>query len=124
MKNDTNFRLVYSTELGQICPYCNKSVSQCTCKTPKTGIKQDGIKRDGIIRVGRETKGRKGKGVSTITGLPLTLDQIHNLAKQLKQKCGSGGTVKEGIVEIQGDHRDTIIDELTKLGYPVKRSGG
>jgi len=115
----SNTRLVYSTEPGRICPRCNRSVSECKCQSPKAAIP-----RDGIVRVGRETKGRKGKGVTVITGLPMTLDQIHDLAKQLKQKCGSGGTVKEGVIEIQGDHRDALIEELSKRGYTVKRSGG
>jgi translation initiation factor 1 len=74
--------------------------------------------------VGRETKGRAGKGVTTITGLPLPLAQIEALAAQLKKRCGSGGTVRNGVVEIQGDHRDLIVAELVKLGWPAKRSGG
>ena len=76
------------------------------------------------VRVGRETAGRGGKGVSVITGLPLTPDQLEDLAKQLKKRCGSGGTVRNGVVEIQGDHRDLLVQELTRLGYPAKRSGG
>ena len=72
----------------------------------------------------RETKGRKGKGVSLITGVPLNDNDLRTLAKQLKQKCGSGGTVKNGVIEIQGDHRDTLMAELKKKGYTVKKSGG
>lgn len=116
MKDST---LVYSTESGANCPKCKKPLKKCVCKQQKPQPK-----RDGIVRVGRETKGRKGKGVSTVTGLPLTLDQIADVAKKLKQKCGSGGTVKDAVIEIQGDHRDTIIEELTKQGFTVKRSGG
>jgi translation initiation factor 1 len=74
--------------------------------------------------VGRETKGRKGKGVTIITGVPLAYSELINLGKQLKKKCGSGGTVKEGVIEIQGDHRDRLVDELKKQGWTVKRSGG
>ncbi len=76
------------------------------------------------VRVGRETSGRSGKGVSVITGLPLTGDALAALATQLKKRCGSGGTVRDGVIEIQGDHRDTLVQELTRLGYPAKRSGG
>ncbi len=76
------------------------------------------------VRVGRETAGRSGKGVSVITGLPLTGDALTALATQLKKRCGSGGTVRDGVIEIQGDHRDLLVQELTRLGYPAKRSGG
>jgi translation initiation factor 1 len=76
------------------------------------------------VRVGRETKGRAGKGVTVITGLPLRGDQLEALASQLKRRCGSGGTVKAGTIEIQGDHRDTLVTELTRLGFSAKRSGG
>jgi translation initiation factor 1 len=76
------------------------------------------------VRVGRETSGRSGKGVSVITGLPLTGDALTTLATQLKKRCGSGGTVRDGVIEIQGDHRDLLVQELTRLGYPAKRSGG
>jgi translation initiation factor 1 len=81
-------------------------------------------RRDGVVRVSRETKGRKGKGVTLISGVPLHPDGLRALAKEFKQTCGSGGTVKEGIIEIQGDHRDFLVDALQKKGYTVKRSGG
>lgn len=77
-----------------------------------------------MVRVGRETQGRGGKGVSTITGLPLPQPALEELAKQLKKRCGSGGTVRTGVIEIQGDHRDLLVAELIRLGYPAKRSGG
>ena len=76
------------------------------------------------VRVGRETKGRAGKGVSVITGLPLTGVALEELASQLKKRCGSGGTVRNGTIEIQGDHRDTLVAELVRLGYGAKRSVG
>lgn len=76
------------------------------------------------VRVGRETKGRAGKGVTVITGLPLAPPQLEELARQLKRRCGSGGTVRGNAIEIQGDHRDTLVAELIALGYPAKRSGG
>lgn len=79
---------------------------------------------DGIVRVGRQTKGRKGAGVTVITGLPLTPDALREMAKKLKKRCGSGGTVKDGVIEIQGDHRDLLVELLQKEGYDAKRSGG
>ncbi len=79
---------------------------------------------DGIVRVGRETKGRKGKGMTVITGVPLHPEGLKDLAKILKQKCGTGGTVKDRTIEIQGDHRDLLMAELEQRGYTVKRSGG
>jgi len=79
---------------------------------------------DGIVRVGRETKGRKGKGVTIVTGLKLSGPALEALGSQLKKRCGSGGTVKDGTIEIQGDHRDLVVAELEKLGWTVKRVGG
>jgi translation initiation factor 1 len=76
------------------------------------------------VRVGREIKGRAGKGVTTVTGLPLSMADIDALAAKLKKRCGSGGTVRDSVIEIQGDHRDVIVAELLKLGWPAKRSGG
>ena len=110
---------VYSTGHGRICPGCGKPVAQCDCRQKKAAPGGDGV-----VRVGRETKGRKGKGVTVITGLPLDHDGLQGLAKQLKQRCGAGGTVKGVAIEIQGDHRDRLVEELTRLGYTVKRSGG
>ena len=119
MKKNNNADLVYSSEHGRMCPRCEKPVATCIC-----GKKKVSPKSDGIVRLMRETKGRKGKGVSLVTGLPLNNDDLQTLAKHLKQKCGSGGTVKNGVIEIQGDHRDILIAELTKKGYTVKKSGG
>lgn len=123
--------LVYSTVHGRMCPDCGKPVSTCKCRKKKASPKNDGMmqkqtapKNDGIVRVSRETKGRKGKGMTIITGVPLHPDGIKDLARELKQTCGTGGTVKAGIIEIQGDHRDLLVEELTKRGWTVKRSGG
>lgn len=117
--HDKGSRLVYSTEFGTMCPDCNKPKTACICRKKKPEPP-----RDGIVRLMRETKGRKGKGVTLISGLPLEGDALKHLAKSLKQKCGSGGSIKDGVVEIQGDHRATLENELGKLGYTVKRSGG
>ena len=90
---------------------------------PKPAVKPP-PKKVHTVRVGRETAGRRGKGVTTIFDLPLSEDAAKELAATLKQKCGTGGTFKDGKIEIQGDHRDKIVSELEKLGYKVKRSGG
>jgi len=111
--------LVYSTEHGSICPKCGSPTKICTCG--KSSLKQY---KDGIVRIGRETKGRKGSSVCIITGIALDEKDLKKLAKQLKQKCGTGGTVKSGNIEIQGDHRELLKDELIKHGYTVKLSGG
>ncbi len=111
--------LVYSTAHGKVCAGCGEPVTGCICNK-KTSIQAG----DGVIRLGRETKGRKGKGVTTISGVPLDHSGMLALGKELKKRCGSGGTVKEGIIEIQGDHRDMLFEELQKRGWRVKRSGG
>jgi translation initiation factor 1 len=76
------------------------------------------------VRVGREVAGRGGKGVTVITGLPFDETQLVELATRLKKLCGAGGAVKNGVIEIQGDHRDRLVAELCKLGLEAKRSGG
>ena len=76
------------------------------------------------VRVGRQTAGRAGKGVSVITGLPLQSEALEALAAQLKKMCGAGGAVRNGVIEIQGEHRDRLVAELCKLGYEARRSGG
>jgi len=111
--------LVYSTEHGRICPGCSRPVASCSCKA-KTGVPRG----DGIVRVGRQTKGRKGSGVTLVSGLSLDPDQLRELAGQLKKKCGAGGAVKDGVIEIQGEHRDLLVATLQQLGYIVKQTGG
>lgn len=76
------------------------------------------------VRVGREVAGRAGKGVSVITGLPLPVAELEALATRLKKVCGAGGAVKDGTIEIQGDHRERLVAELVKLGYEARKSGG
>ncbi|MBM3225003.1 MAG: translation initiation factor Sui1 [Candidatus Tectomicrobia bacterium] len=112
-------RTVYSSEHGRMCPACQQPLAACICRqrvTPPVG--------DGVVRVGRETKGRKGKGVTIITGVPLEPAALQQLATQLKQHCGAGGTLKDGVIELQGDHRDRVIAVLRQRGYQVKRAGG
>jgi translation initiation factor 1 len=102
-----------------MCPACGRPVAECVCRKEKAAPQGDGI-----VRVSRETKGRKGKGVTLVTGVLLDEDGFQKLATELKRKCGAGGTVKEGVIEIQGDHRDLLVAELAKRGYTVKRAGG
>ena len=113
--------LVYSTDVGRTCPRCRRAQDECRCEQRLAGKRPTG---DGTVRVGRETKGRKGKGVTVITGIPLGEDELAQLATRLKKRCGSGGTVRDGVIEIQGDHRDLLVTELSALGYRAKRSGG
>ena len=110
---------VFTTDQGRLCPDCGQPKGQCRCQ--KATPQQSG---DGIIRVGRQTKGRKGSGVTTITGLSLPPDRLRDLAGRLKKRCGAGGAVKEGVIEIQGEHRDILVQALQQLGYTVKRVGG
>ena len=112
-------RIVYSTDQGKMCPGCSKPVSDCSCKDPKMPPAGDGI-----VRIQRETKGRKGKGVTIVTGLPLAGPELKKLAKELKQKCSTGGAIKNHTLELQGDHRETLLKLLQNKGYTVKLSGG
>jgi translation initiation factor 1 len=125
MKNKRNpgsrqaeYTLVYSTSEGRICPGCSNPIDRCTCRR-----KEALPKKDGIVRVSRSSKGRKGKVVTLVTGVPLTEGQLKALALKLKQRCGAGGTIKDGTIEIQGEHRNLLVAELAELGYRVKRSG-
>ena len=111
--------IVYSSEHGKMCPGCGQPVKQCRCK--QSGQVSAG---DGVVRVARQTKGRKGAGVSLVTGVPLASAELKALAKELKKKCGSGGTVKDGVIEIQGDHRDLLVEMLEKRGFKAKKAGG
>ncbi|HXZ05378.1 MAG TPA: translation initiation factor Sui1 [Ktedonobacteraceae bacterium] len=110
-------RLVYSTDGGRIhtCPTCGQPYNQCRCDQPSI-VK----KSDGIVRVTRDRKHRGGKTVTVITGVPASKEEITMLAQQLKKLCGSGGTVKDGVIEIQGDHCEKVQAKLIELGYKVK----
>jgi translation initiation factor 1 len=118
-RKNTDSRLVYSTDGGRLCPQCLRTVTLCVC-----GKDKPAASGDGIVRLHRETKGRGGKAVTLVKGLPLSPDALKELASQLKKKCGVGGALKNGTIEIQGDQRDVLKIELEKLGYPVKISGG
>jgi translation initiation factor 1 len=111
--------VVYSTGEGRMCPACGRPLAQCACRSENARPAGDGV-----VRVGRQVQGRKGKGVTVVTGVPLRGAELESLATQLKKRCGSGGTVRDGIIEIQGDHRDLVVGELQAKGWTVKRSGG
>ncbi|MGJ7916616.1 translation initiation factor Sui1 [Massilia sp. LXY-6] len=118
MRSSSNSGLVYSTEGGRMCPACRQPVSACACKAKAV------IAGDGVVRVSRQTKGRGGKSVTVVKGLALDAAALALLGKQLRTACGSGGTVKDGVIEIQGEHCDLVMETLTKHGHHPKRAGG
>ena len=120
MKNSLNSlgSLVYSTDTGRMCPGCRQPVASCTCRQAAAP------KGDGVVRVSLQTKGRGGKVVTLVKGLALSAEALAVLGKQLRAACGAGGTVKDGVVEVQGDHVDTLLAALHKLGHSGKRAGG
>ena len=119
MKHHAKGGLVYSTETGRMCPACGQPVAQCSCRRDSSLPAADGV-----VRVSRETRGRGGKAVTVITGLALDSLALGQLGKQLRTACGTGGTVKGGTIELQGDQRDAVIGMLRKQGWNVKAAGG
>jgi translation initiation factor 1 len=117
MVNSSSSPIVYSTGKGGICPECGKPLSECPGKHPKKTVVSHG---DGIVRIRLDTKGRKGKDVTQISGIFSGEDSLQTISRQLKRKCGAGGTVKDDVVEIQGDHRKEIAAELVQQGFKVK----
>ncbi len=113
--------IVYSTGSGRMCPGCRRPVAQCVCKTAGGKALRS---HAGTVRVSRQTQGRAGRGVTLITGLALAAPELERLATELKRRCASGGTVRDGAIEIQGEHRDTVVAELARRGIAAKRSGG
>ncbi len=113
-------RVVYSTDKGRLCPQCQQALDSCRCKQQQ----QEAVIGDGKVRIQRETKGRKGKGVTLVSGLPLAGSELKKLAKELKQRCSTGGAVKDGVIEIQGDQREPLKQLLQQKGYDAKISGG
>jgi translation initiation factor 1 len=110
--------LVYSTDSGRHCPACERPVEACVCRQSAVPV------GDGIVRVRRETKGRGGKTVTTLSGVPLAEDALKELASALKKRCGCGGGLKDGVIEIQGDHVQLLLDELLRRGFKARKSGG
>ena len=119
-----NSRLVYSTDSGRICAGCRMPAAECACRKKKNPKKSSVYPDDGIVRIRREVKGRKGKTITAIFGIPLDDKELRAFAKILKQRCGTGGSVKDGVIFIQGDHRKALQDEIGKQGYTVKLAGG
>ncbi len=123
MKRSASSTLVYSTEAGRHCRYCGQAASACICrKTGSAAPKAPG--GDGIVRISRQTKGRKGSGVTVITGLALEPAALEQLARELKKRCASGGRVVDGMIEIQGEHRQSLQAILQERGFTVKLAGG
>lgn len=112
--------LVYSTDGGRMCPGCRKPAADCVCRLQAAPMPGG----DGVVRVGRETKGRGGKAVTVIRGLNLDAASLAALGKRLRTACGAGGTVKDGVLEVQGDHCERVMDCLKTEGWTVKRAGG
>ena len=118
-------RTVYSSEQGRLCPHCGATSGRCRCakrgqkKTPPASAQPDGI-----VRVSRTRRGRKGKTVTLVTGVPASPDDLRELASELKKRCGTGGAIKDGVIEIQGDQRETLVSALQERGFQVKVSGG
>lgn len=119
MNSGKSSGLVYSTESGRMCPECRRALAECVCK----GGQAAPIVGDGQVRVSRQTKGRGGKCVTVVKGVALDAMALAVLGKQLRTACGSGGTVKDGVIEVQGDHCALVMEWLSKQGYQPKRDG-
>ncbi|NMM09366.1 MAG: translation initiation factor Sui1 [Polaromonas sp.] len=118
-RNQLSTGLVYSTDAGRMCPDCRKPIAGCICRQVQVASRSEGV-----VRVSRDTKGRGGKTVTLVRGLALDEPSLVQLGKQLKAACGSGGTVKDGVIEVQGDHCNLVMQALQRLGYTAKRAGG
>jgi translation initiation factor 1 len=120
MKRGSSGGLVYSTETGRMCPDCGQAVAACRCRADARAAPVG----DGNVRVALQTKGRGGKAVTLVRGLALDAVALAALGKGLRAACGSGGTVKDGVIEVQGDHCDLVMERLAGMGYRPKRVGG
>jgi translation initiation factor 1 len=120
MKSSSKGGLVYSTEFGRTCPQCRRALAECSCKAEAKAVPAG----DGVVRVSHQTKGRGGKSVTVVKGLALDPLALGLLGKQLRTACGCGGTVKDGVVEVQGEHCDLVIEVLKSHGHSAKRAGG
>ncbi|MCB9378094.1 MAG: stress response translation initiation inhibitor YciH [Holophagales bacterium] len=130
MSSGRDDRLVYSSESGRICPACGRKLGVCSCRGQGARARiaaraeaEAERASDGIVRVGRSTKGRGGKVVTTVSGVPGGEVARKALAAELKRLCGTGGAVKDGVIEIQGEHRDKLVEALTARGFTTKRVG-
>jgi translation initiation factor 1 len=113
--------LVYSTDAGRMCPACRAPLASCKCKAASVRTMPAG---DGIARIRREVGGRGGKTVTVVTGLALDAAALAALSRRLKSACGTGGTVKSGALEFQGDHRELLVSLLASEGFRSKLAGG
>ena len=112
--------LVYSTDAGRMCPQCRQPQAQCRC----AATAQAATIGDGRVRVSRETQRRGGKTVTVVRGLPLDAEALATLGKRLRTTCGTGGTAKDGVLELQGDHVERVLAALVAEGFAAKRGGG
>ena len=119
MRKTSTGGLVYSTEAGRMCPACRQPLAGCACKAAAAPLPGDGK-----VRVSRETAGRGGKAVTVVRGLPLQGEALAALGKRLRAACGAGGTVKDGVLEVQGEHRDRVVAFLQQEGFEAKKAGG
>lgn len=117
---ESDYRVVYTTEEGAVCPECKRPRAKCGCAEAR----KMAVKGDGNVRVRRETNGRGGKTVTTISGLALNQVELQAILKEFKRVCGAGGAIKDGTLEIQGDHCDLVLRELDRRGIRAKRAGG
>lgn len=120
MKNTGQGGLVYSTDTGRICPQCRQAVAACRC----AALARQAPAGNGVVRVSRETQGRGGKAVTVVRGLALDATALAELGKRLRTACGAGGTAKDGVLEVQGDHADRVVVWLQQAGHAAKRAGG
>ena len=119
MKNAGQGGLVYSTDAGRMCPQCRQPAAQCACKAAAAAPAGDGV-----VRVSREKQGRGGKTVTVVRGLALDAAALADLGKRLRSACGAGGTARSGVLEVQGDHVERVVEWLKQAGHPAKRAGG
>ncbi|MBQ0958296.1 stress response translation initiation inhibitor YciH [Ideonella sp. 4Y11] len=122
MPSSRDSRPVYSTDTGRLCPGCAQPVALCRCREQARAAARPA--GDGTVRVSREVAGRGGKVVTVVRGLPGSDAELAATAKALKAACGSGGTLKDGVLEIQGEQRDKVVAWLQARGLSVKRAGG
>ena len=120
LKNAGSGGLVYSTDAGRMCPQCRQAVADCRCAL----LARQAPAGDGVVRVSRETKGRGGKAVTVVRGLALDAAALTDLGKRLRTACGAGGTARGGVLEVQGDHAERVVDWLKQAGHAAKRAGG
>ena len=125
MGRQSDDRTVFSSEHGRLCPDCSATSGRCRCKKKKTNqTASPAPAANGIVKVSRTRRGRKGKTVTLVEGVPVSADELRDLASDLKKRCGTGGAIKEGVIEIQGDQRETLVNALEGRGFRVKVSGG